>query len=122
MPSEVYTLLAVGASAGCVALGSWAERDFGRKDPARCSLDEWAGQALTLAIVTPWAGRCSMERLLFVAGLAFVTFRVFDIVKPLPAGRLQRLKGGWGILLDDLIASVYAAAVTLLIIVLWPWS
>jgi phosphatidylglycerophosphatase A len=37
-----------------------------------------------------------------------VAFRVFDIVKPPPANGLQRLRAGWGILVDDLIAGIYA--------------
>ena len=44
-----------------------------------------------------------------LAGAAFVLFRVLDVVKPPPAGRLQALEGGWGILVDDLIVGVYAS-------------
>ncbi len=44
-------------------------------------------------------------------GLAFVSFRVMDVLKPWPANRLQRVPGGWGIVLDDLAAGVMAAAV-----------
>jgi phosphatidylglycerophosphatase A len=39
---------------------------------------------------------------------AFVAFRVFDILKPWPANRLERLHGGWGIMADDVMAGVYA--------------
>jgi len=39
---------------------------------------------------------------------AFLLFRLFDIVKPPPARRMERLKGGWGVTLDDVIAGVYA--------------
>ena len=41
-------LVAVGATAGCIALGGFTEETFGRKDPGRCTLDEWAGQAVSL--------------------------------------------------------------------------
>jgi len=45
-----------------------------------------------------------------------VAFRVFDIIKPWPAGRLERLHGGWGIMADDVMAGVYAnLAVQLLV-------
>ena len=40
---------------------------------------------------------------------AFLCFRLFDILKPLPAGRAERLRGGWGIVVDDLVAGIYAA-------------
>jgi len=42
-----------------------------------------------------------------VALVGFVAFRAFDIVKPYPAGRLERLSGGWGIMADDVAAGVY---------------
>lgn len=98
-------LLAMAASVGSVALGGYAERAFGKKDPGRVTLDEFAGQAVTymlLPLPGAWAGR------FIVAGAGFVAFRVMDIVKPPPARGLQRIKGGWGILIDDLIAGVYA--------------
>jgi phosphatidylglycerophosphatase A len=41
-------------------------------------------------------------------GLAFVLFRFFDIVKPLGIERLERIEGGWGIVLDDLAAAFFA--------------
>ena len=53
---------------------------------------------------------------LFLAGTAFFTFRFFDIVKPPPANQLQRLRAGWGILVDDLVAGVYALIVTQIIV------
>ena len=47
---------------------------------------------------------------------AFILFRFFDIVKPYPARKLESLHGGLGIMLDDLIAGVYAAIVVALIV------
>lgn len=44
-------------------------------------------------------------------GLAFLLFRIFDIVKPFPCRRLEHLPGGWGIMLDDVMAGFYALAV-----------
>ena len=96
------------ASVGCVALGRFAETTFGRKDPSQCTLDEWAGQALTLTLLPlhsplgDWPGR------LIVTAAGFVAFRAFDILKPPPARQLEKLPFGWGVLLDDLAAAVYA--------------
>jgi len=42
------------------------------------------------------------------AALAFVAFRVMDVLKPYPARQLEALRGGWGIMADDLMAAVYA--------------
>ena len=85
-------------------LGVWAagrsEKFFGRTDPGHVVIDEVAGQMVALLLVphAPWK--------LLLAG--FVLFRVFDISKPFPAGRAERLPGGWGIMLDDVISGVYA--------------
>jgi len=86
--------------------GLWAahraERVLGGKDPGAIVIDEVAG--MTVAML--WAP-LSLPALL--AG--FVLFRVFDIVKPWPAHAAQRLSGGLGVMVDDLIAGLYAAAV-----------
>jgi phosphatidylglycerophosphatase A len=51
--------------------------------------------------------------------VSFILFRFFDIVKPYPARQMERLHGGLGIMCDDLVAGVYAAAVVLLIVGLY---
>lgn len=85
-------------------LGVWAagqsEKFFGRTDPGHVVIDEVAGQMVTFLLVP----HASWKLLLAGFGL----FRVFDITKPFPAGRAERLPGGWGIMLDDVIAGVYA--------------
>jgi len=43
-----------------------------------------------------------------VIAAAFVAFRVFDIVKPWPAGRLEHIPAGWGVMADDVMAGAYA--------------
>jgi len=88
----------------CVVLGEWATQYYGRKDPGACVLDEGAGICLTGLFVPLYAGRRELWALLAI----FVAFRVFDILKPPPARQLERLPYGWGILLDDLAAAVYA--------------
>jgi phosphatidylglycerophosphatase A len=97
--------LAAAATIGCAALGEFAEKAFGGKDPRRCSLDEWAGQALTFFLLPLGGG---LRDLLVVAAAGFVAFRLFDIIKPPPARGAQRLPAGWGIVADDLVAAVYA--------------
>jgi phosphatidylglycerophosphatase A len=87
-----------------VALGHWATAAFARKDPQPFVLDEVAGICLTLLGQIAYNG---WREIAVVAG-AFAAFRVFDIVKPPPARQLERLPEGWGILLDDLAAAVYA--------------
>jgi phosphatidylglycerophosphatase A len=96
----------------CVALGGWAQEFLGRKDPGPVVLDEAAGVCLTL-LAQP------MRHWQWAVALAFVAFRVFDITKPPPARQLERLPRGWGILLDDLAAAVYANLVCQGVLRLW---
>lgn len=85
-------------------LGVWAagrsEKVFGRTDPGHVVIDEVAGQLVTFLLVPHASWK------LLLAG--FALFRFFDVSKPFPAGRAERLPGGWGIMLDDVIAGVYA--------------
>jgi phosphatidylglycerophosphatase A len=93
----VFSILAV-------LLGNHAVEDFGREDPGAFVLDEAAGICLTLMFVPPRTG----VGLIVTLAVAFGAFRLFDVTKPPPARQLERLHGGWGILLDDLAAGVYA--------------
>lgn len=101
----------------CVALGPWAEARFGRKDASQIVIDETAGQCLpllfwpTLFLSTNLTQMDRMIRVSLAVGAAFVLFRIFDIIKPWPARGLQRLPAGWGVLVDDLFAGLYAAIV-----------
>jgi phosphatidylglycerophosphatase A len=89
-----------------VGVGTWAahlaERVLARgKDPGAIVIDEVAGMTLSVVVfpLTPEV---------LAAGLAF--FRVFDVLKPPPARESQRITGGVGVMIDDLIAGLYALA------------
>jgi phosphatidylglycerophosphatase A len=88
----------------CVALGPFGIEHFQREDPGPFVLDEAAGICLTLLFLPPQSG----WRLVALLGIGFAAFRVFDVTKPPPARQLENLPAGWGILLDDLAAAVYA--------------
>lgn len=133
-------LIVVLASIGCVKFGRHAEELYGKKDPSTCTADEWAGQSLALLflpmkevwnyvllaqpaadghshiVCTAMPAGITWRSLLLATGVAFVAFRVFDIVKPPPCRRLEKLPHGWGVLLDDLAAGVYANIVCQLIL------
>ena len=95
--------------AACLAvflLGLWASgpyaRSLGQDDPGRVVIDEVAGQ---------WLALLPVALQLEYYPLAFIAFRFFDIVKPWPVNWLdQRLKGALGIMADDMMAGLYAAA------------
>lgn len=104
--SAVFALLLLSSTA-CIAFGVYAEARFGRKDAAEVVADEVAGCALP-AIVALHFSHDTPTALAALAG-AFLLFRIFDVLKPLPARRLESLPHGWGVLADDLMAGVYAA-------------
>jgi phosphatidylglycerophosphatase A len=83
-----------------------AARAMSTDDPSAVVIDEVFGQALALLFVP-------VSLVSVITGL--VLFRIFDIVKPFPVNRGERLSGGLGIVTDDLIAGVYAGLVLLLL-------
>jgi phosphatidylglycerophosphatase A len=90
-------------------VGIWAgtrtEELAGRKDPGKIVVDEVAGQLIALfpLVFVKWS--------MITVMVSFILFRFFDIVKPYPANRLQELKGGAGVMFDDLVAGAYAAII-----------
>jgi phosphatidylglycerophosphatase A len=84
-----------------------SEKFFGRSDPGPVVIDEVVGQMITFFgwPDAPWRD--------LLAG--FLLFRIFDVLKPFPARRAERVSGGWGIMLDDLVAGVYSLIALLLI-------
>lgn len=107
----------------CLLLGRSGEAQLGSKDPPQIVADEVAGQSLVLWFL-PWRNLSQPHAWwwnLNVAAVALISFRVLDIVKPQPARAVQQLPHGRGIVLDDLIAAVYAMIVTQLCVRnFWP--
>ena len=99
-----------------LVIGVWAasrvERFLEKKDASLIVIDEVCGQILTFAGMAPLMGRVGGAwRWVMVIG--FLLFRVFDIFKPFPIRRLEGIRGGAGVMADDVGAGIYAA------IVLW---
>ncbi len=96
-------LVQISTIAAIFSMGVWsgtvAERCFGRTDPGQVVIDEVLGMLITL-FMNPvrWRGALA----------AFLLFRLFDVIKPFPANRLERLPGGIGVMADDAMAAVYA--------------
>jgi phosphatidylglycerophosphatase A len=114
----IWMLWANGVSphlflAGCLAVtligvyvGNQVEPYWG-KDSYRVVIDEVAGMWIAVLFIPP-----SLP--LLIAG--FILFRFFDIVKPLYIRRMEAFKGGWGVMLDDVLAGVYANIVLQVIV------
>jgi phosphatidylglycerophosphatase A len=111
------------------AIGVWSSARVaeysGQKDPQFVVIDEVAGQHLTLLLPLIPIALPHLREHFDLSGyaiffalslvnwkyllLGFILFRVFDIWKPFPVRRLERLPHGWGVMADDWMASVYAA-------------
>lgn len=118
---------ALGAILG-LALSIWlcgkAEKILNQRDPGSIVLDEVAAVPLCFL---PWVislsvrdGRWPQPEDFWHANawvgvlIVFVLFRLFDIAKPWPIRRSQKLPGGWGVVVDDILAAAYVALLTLL--------
>lgn len=110
----VLALICIIYSAACVLLGHEAEARWG-KDPSEVVADETAGQCLTLMFIPAGICNCAMTTMGAVLGCFFL-FRAFDILKPWPAGAMQKIAGGWGILLDDILAGIMGGIALLIIL------
>ena len=106
---ELSAIVAVFAIGGWAAHGT--EVALARKDPGVVVIDEVLGMLLTVAFIpVGWSGA--------IAG--FFLFRVFDVIKPYPANKLEHLHGGFGIMADDAMAGIYANVSLRLLIWLLP--
>jgi phosphatidylglycerophosphatase A len=114
---------------GCIALSVWlcgaAEKALGKTDPGCVVLDEIAAIPVSffawVAIVHCQTGTMpsfayflSARTWLPTLGV-FAAFRFFDVAKPWPVYQSQSLPGGWGVTIDDVLASVYVNLVVLLV-------
>jgi phosphatidylglycerophosphatase A len=103
-----WLVAAVIVTAIAIPISTRAERFYG-KDGSPIVIDEVAGMIVTML---------AMPKVIWVYVAGFLLFRVYDIVKPFPAGRAQRLPGGWGVVLDDVAAGIYAHLTLRLLIAL----
>lgn len=94
-------------------LSSWiserAENYFGKKDDPRIVIDEMMGFFITMLWVT--------KTPLFIL-VGFILFRFFDIFKPFPIRRFEKVRGGFGVVLDDVMAGIFANVILRFIMIL----
>ena len=110
----------VAGSIICVLCAPAVVKAVGKDDPGEVVADELAGQAVTfLYLSLSVAGNISAVESWTLAIAGFLLFRLFDIIKPWPIRKLEKLAGGWGILADDLLAGVFAAVVLQAVWILW---
>ena len=112
--SPIYEITLIGFFFLSVWVSENAEIFFGKEDDRRIVIDEMMGFLITMLWVP--------KTILFVI-LGFFLFRFFDILKPFPIRHLEkRLKGGFGVVLDDVLAGVYANVILQIIGRIFPWQ
>jgi phosphatidylglycerophosphatase A len=110
-PPLIELVVIVALFVAGVWSGTQAERHFGGTDPGPGVIDEVVGMLVTLWLLpATWT----------VAVLGFLIFRVFDVIKPWPAGRLESLHGGLGMMADDVMAAIYANLALRVLVFLVP--
>ena len=108
-------VIAVAASVVCVAFAPEAIKMTGRKDPSEVVADEVAGQAVVFIGIYA----ASLQEIFIVSIAGFLAFRFFDILKPWPCRKLEKLPEGCGILADDLMAGFYGLLLIRIILYMW---
>lgn len=92
-----------------IYLGDKFEVEYG-KDPSQCTVDEVVGM---------WISLVALPKNIGIVVSAFILWRVLDIIKPPPARNLERLKGGLGIMIDDVISGIYTLIIMHLVVYLF---
>ena len=100
----VRFLFVIVLSALAIFVSGRAETIYRKKDDQRIVIDEIAGFQVAMLPVTITVWHLCV---------AFVLFRIFDIWKPFPIRNLQNLPGGWGVVIDDIAAGIYAGVIML---------
>lgn len=92
-----------------VYVGTKFEALYG-KDPAQCTIDEVVGM---------WISLLFLPKIIWISILAFFIWRIMDIVKPQPARMLEKLNGGLGIMIDDVVAGIYSLLIIHIILIIF---
>jgi len=91
-----------------IHVGNKFESEYG-KDPSQCTVDE---------VVGTWISLIALPKTIGIIITAFFLWRILDIIKPPPARNLERLKGGLGIMIDDVISGIYTLIIMHLVVYL----
>jgi len=91
-----------------IFVGTKFEIEYG-KDPAQCTVDEFVGT---------WISLIALPKTIFIVITTFLLWRILDIIKPPPARNLEKLEGGLGIMIDDVISGIYTLIIMHLVVYL----
>ena len=91
-----------------IFVGTKFEVQYG-KDPAECTVDE---------VVGTWISLIALPKTFWIIVAAFFLWRILDIIKPTPARNFEKLKGGLGIMIDDVVSGIYTLIIMHLVVYL----
>ena len=106
-PTVLLILLSIFTVIG-INIATKFEAVYG-KDPSECTVDELVGTWITLLFIP--------KTIIYVTS-AFLIWRILDIIKPFPAKQVEKIRGGWGIMLDDIISGFYSLIIMHIIVYL----
>ncbi|MFZ0454706.1 MAG: phosphatidylglycerophosphatase A [Ignavibacteriaceae bacterium] len=92
-----------------IYVGNKFESVYG-KDPSECTIDEFVGM---------WISLLFLPKILLISLLTFLLWRMLDIIKPFPARNFEKLKGGVGIMLDDITSGIYSLIIVHIILLIF---
>ena len=105
-PASYYLYIALFLIVIGVVCSHISEKTSGKTDPGWITIDEAAGMFIAVTFLN-FNSLPEIQIIIFIA-LSFAFFRFFDIYKPFPIRQLQKLPGGVGIMIDDIIAGIFA--------------
>ncbi len=91
-----------------VYIGNKFEKVYG-KDPSQCTIDE---------VVGTWISLILLPKTVLISLIAFFIWRILDIIKPQPARKMEKMQGGLGIMLDDVVSGIYTLLIMHLLVYL----
>ena len=94
------------------------QKSFLEIDAKEIVIDEFVGQSIPILAIYNFVEINNLNHFIFYIFVSFVLFRIFDILKPYPINKIdQKIKNGFGVMLDDIVAGIYAIIVLLIIFV-----
>ena len=94
------------------------KNSFSKVDAKEIVIDEFIGQSIPVLTMYCLIEKNNLNHFIFYTFLSFILFRIFDIWKPYPINKIdQNIKNGFGVMIDDVVAGIYSAALLLVVFI-----
>ena len=99
------------------------KNSFSEIDAKEIVIDEFIGQSVPMVSLYNFIEKNNLNHFILYTFIAFILFRIFDIFKPYPINKIdEKMKNGFGVILDDIVAGVYSSFILLIIIFLTTYA